>query len=89
MVSVRQMRSSYLIALLLLLLLPLLFISSAGAKSPRRSPQMAANVLLPDGSFEQNPSLWAERDNTRCTPWIGDWSAIDGYPDAFDGSRYF
>jgi len=81
-------KGSALAPLVLLFILPL-FIHSANATSPQLIPQLANNVLLPDGSFEEIPSLWREQDNTGCTPWIGDWSFIDGFPTAFDGSQYF
>ncbi|NKQ37531.1 MAG: hypothetical protein HF973_18195 [Chloroflexi bacterium] len=49
--------------------------------------------IIPDGSFEDMPSLWIEGDltNPRCSPApsaIGDWSALSGFP-AFDGVQTF
>ncbi|MCP5094464.1 MAG: DUF11 domain-containing protein [Chloroflexi bacterium] len=53
------------------------------------TPHMVNNVLISDGSFEETPSAWRERDNTRCLPWIGDWSNIPNFPTAYDGNNYF
>lgn len=52
------------------------------------NPQ-SVNVLIPDGSFENNPSLWTQLStNTSCSISIGDWSADTGIP-AYDGTQYF
>ncbi len=50
----------------------------------------SVSALIPDGSFENTPSLWTEADNTNgiCSPRIGDWQADTGVP-AFDGTQYF
>ena len=53
----------------------------------------AVTGLIPDGSFEDMPSLWTEGDLTGppCSPAfsaIGDWSALSGFP-AYDGVQTF
>ena len=52
------------------------------------NPQ-SVNALIPDGSFENNPSLWTQlSSNTPCSISVGDWSADTGIP-AYDGKQYF
>ena len=50
----------------------------------------SVNALIPDGSFENNPSLWAEAttNNQTCGSRIGDWLPETGIP-AYDGNQYF
>lgn len=45
-------------------------------------------ALIDDGSFESAPSTWSQFFKTPCAVnGIGDWSAVDGAPPNFDGSR--
>lgn len=49
----------------------------------------AVNALIPDGSFENNPSLWTEWDSYGCNySSIDDWTFITGFP-ARHGLNYF
>lgn len=89
MVSSQQFQYQVLLFNLVLVGVFILLTSTVSATSPQQDAQMLNNVLLPDGSFEESPSLWRERDSTGCVPWIGDWSSLDNFPTAYDGSRYF
>jgi hypothetical protein len=50
---------------------------------------LAKTTPVNDGGFENVPSAWTEWDTTGCTPWIGNWDYIFGYPPRTGNSEFW